>query len=81
MEMTVMSRPCLRDCVGRPGRQFAIAGATLAEALRAVRVQYPLLRVHVWDETEHLRPHVLHVLQRGKHPMAGAGRHRAPATQ
>ena len=48
----------LRDCIG--GRtHVAIEGTTLAEALEHLRQAYPLLRVHLYDEAEHLRPHVL----------------------
>lgn len=51
----------LADCVP-PGRRtrFDIDGvATLAQALRAVQQQYPLLRAHVWDDSGTLRRHVL----------------------
>src|SRR5438552_1918675 len=48
----------LRDCTG--GRDsVAIAATTLAEALVRLRETYPLLRVHLYDEAERLRPHVL----------------------
>ena len=58
MEITVTVPALLRDCVG--GRTtFAIAGATLDQALRRMRETYPLLRVHLFDEAEQLRPHVL----------------------
>jgi sulfur-carrier protein len=57
MEITV-TVPALRDCVG--GRTtFAITGAPLDQALRRMRETYPLLRVHLFDEAEQLRPHVL----------------------
>jgi molybdopterin synthase sulfur carrier subunit len=58
MEITVSVPTLLRYCVGGQA-DFAVSAATLAEALEQVRMQYPLLRVHVWDETAHLRPHVL----------------------
>lgn len=48
----------LRDCTG--GRNsVTIKATTLAEALRCLRETYPLLRVHLYDESEQLRPHVL----------------------
>jgi sulfur-carrier protein len=48
----------LRDCTG--GRNpVTIEAATLAEALERLRETYPLLRVHLYDETGQLRPHVL----------------------
>lgn len=48
----------LRDCTG--GRNsVTIEANTLAEALERLRETYPLLRVHLYDETEHLRPHVM----------------------
>jgi adenylyltransferase/sulfurtransferase len=48
----------LRDCTG--GRNpVSIEAATLAEALQRLRETYPLLRTHIYDEQERLRPHVL----------------------
>ena len=48
----------LRDCTG--GRNsVTIEANTLAEALERLREIYPLLRVHLYDETEHLRPHLM----------------------
>lgn len=48
----------LRDCTG--GRNpITIEAATLTEALERLRETYPLLRVHLYDEAERLRPHVL----------------------
>lgn len=48
----------LRDCTG--GRNpITIEAATLAEALQRLRETYPLLRIHLYDEAERLRPHVL----------------------
>jgi len=32
---------------------------TLEDALQRMREEYPLLRVHLYDEEEKLRPHVL----------------------
>jgi molybdopterin converting factor small subunit len=48
----------LRDCTG--GRNpVTVEAATLAQALARLREVYPLLRVHLYDETGQLRPHVL----------------------
>ena len=56
IEVTVPT--ILRDCTG--GRNpVSIEAATLAEALRGLLDTYPLLRVHLYDEAERLRPHVL----------------------
>ncbi|MGI8587332.1 MAG: MoaD/ThiS family protein [Chloroflexia bacterium] len=54
----VMVPTLLRDCTG--GRNpVTIEAATLAEALQRLRESYPLLRIHLYDEAERLRPHVL----------------------
>jgi molybdopterin converting factor small subunit len=47
----------LRDCTGGHN-QVTIEAATLAEALERLNETYPLLRVHLYDEAEQLRPHV-----------------------
>ena len=48
----------LLDCTG--GRNpVTIEAATLSEALQRLMDSYPLLKVHLYDESEHLRPHVL----------------------
>lgn len=48
----------LRDCIG--GRSsVTIPATTLDEALQRLRDEYPLLRVHMYDEHEQLRQHVL----------------------
>ena len=48
----------LRDCTG--GRhEVSIEAATLGEALRRLSETYPLLHIHLYDETGQLRPHVL----------------------
>lgn len=58
MSIEVSVPTLLRDCTG--GRNhFTIEAATLAEALRALRETYPLLRMHLYDEAEQLRTHVL----------------------
>ena len=48
----------LRDCTGHRST-VTIEAATLAEALQRLRESYPLLRVHLYDEEERMRPHVL----------------------
>ena len=48
----------LRDSTG--GRDsVTIEARTLSEALDRLDEDYPLLRVHLYDETGRLRPHVL----------------------
>ena len=48
----------LSDCVG--GRtSFTLEAATLAEALERMRQTYPLLRIHLYEETGKLRQHVV----------------------
>ena len=48
----------LRDCTS--GQTcFSITANTLEEALRRLFESYPLLRVHMYDETQRLRQHVL----------------------
>lgn len=56
LEVTVPS--LLADCVGGRSR-FSLEAATLAEALERLRATYPLLRLHLFDEQERLRPHVV----------------------
>lgn len=48
----------LRDSTGGQG-VFTLEAATLEEALQSLHETYPLLRVHLYDETGRLRPHVL----------------------
>lgn len=48
----------LRDCTAGVN-PISIKASTLDEALTRLREAYPLLRVHLYDETEHLRQHVL----------------------
>lgn len=58
MSIEVLVPTILRDCTG--GRNpITIEAETLAEALERLREAYPLLRVHLYDEAEQLRPHVL----------------------
>jgi molybdopterin converting factor small subunit len=58
MEITVTVPTLLRDSTGGQ-TDLQLTATTLAEALDQLRAQYPLLRVHIWDETNRLRPHVL----------------------
>ncbi len=48
----------LRDCTGGSS-SVTIGALTLAEALLRLCGSYPLLRVHLYEETGQLRPHVL----------------------
>jgi sulfur-carrier protein len=58
MEIAVSVPGLLRDCIG--GRSnITLSAVTLDEALRRLREEYPLLRVHLYDEQEQLRQHVL----------------------
>jgi molybdopterin converting factor small subunit len=58
VEIKVYVPTILRDCTG--GRNpVTVEAATLAEALQRLRDAYPLLRTHLYDEAERLRPHVL----------------------
>lgn len=48
----------LRDCAG--GRtQFTVRAATVGGALQAMLERYPLLRIHLYDEQEQLRRHLV----------------------
>jgi molybdopterin synthase sulfur carrier subunit len=58
MQVEVTIPSLLRDCTNHQGCFFLEAG-TLAEALQRLVQTYPLLRVHLYDEAERLRPHVL----------------------
>jgi molybdopterin synthase sulfur carrier subunit len=48
----------LGDCTGGHTR-FSLEAATLAEALQRMVTTYPLLHLHLYDEAEHLRRHLL----------------------
>lgn len=48
----------LADCTGGK-KYFSIEAQTLESALDSVFSTYPLLRLHVYDETGTRRPHVL----------------------
>ncbi len=58
MPLEVSIPPMLRDCALGQTR-FSITANTLDEALRRLFETYPLLRVHLYDETQRLRQHVL----------------------
>lgn len=48
----------LRDCTGGKA-EVRVEGATLRDALASLRERYPLLAVHLYDESGEVRPHVL----------------------
>lgn len=58
MELQVNVPGLLRDSVGGQ-RCLTASGATLDEAFQNLFDQYPLLRVHLYDEQGQLRQHVL----------------------
>ncbi len=58
MEIEVTVPGLLADCVG--GRTtFPLSAETLSDALRRMREEYPLLKVHIYDEQEAVRRHVV----------------------
>ncbi|MDQ3855746.1 MAG: MoaD/ThiS family protein [Chloroflexota bacterium] len=58
MQLEVTVPTMLRDCVGNRTR-VPLQARSLREALRRLVEDYPLLRVHLLDEQQQLRPHVL----------------------
>ncbi len=58
MPIEVSVPSLLKDCTNHQ-TCFLLEAGTLAEALQRLVQHYPLLRVHLYDETERLRPHVL----------------------
>lgn len=63
-EVTLEVPAILSDCTaGR--RRLSVEAETLADALSSVRVEWPTLATHVFDEAGAIRPHVL-VLYNGK---------------
>jgi molybdopterin synthase sulfur carrier subunit len=58
MEIAVRVPTLLHDAAGGQS-EFGIEAATLDEALRRIRERYPLLRIHLYEESGRLRPHVL----------------------
>ncbi|HET6567702.1 MAG TPA: MoaD/ThiS family protein [Rhodothermales bacterium] len=58
MEIEVNLPGLLRESAG--GQHALVLDATtLEEALHNLRVRYPLLRIHLYDEQGQVRPHVL----------------------
>src|SRR5205814_1725165 len=58
MHISVTVPSLLRDCTGDQ-RDFTLEAGTVAEALREMLGRYPLLRFHLYDDAEKLRPHLL----------------------
>ena len=58
VEIEVTLPNLLRSSLGGED-PVVVEGGTLAEALRDLRARHPLLRVHLFDEQERLRRHVL----------------------
>lgn len=58
VEIEVQVPSMLRDCTGDRA-QFTTVASTLREALDRLMATYPLLRLHVYDEANRLRPHLL----------------------
>ena len=50
--------PLLRDCTEQQAK-FWLEADTLRQALHHLLARYPLLRVHLYDEQDRLRAHVL----------------------
>lgn len=58
MPLEVSIPSMLRDCALGQTR-FSVTAETLDEGLQRLFETYPLLRVHLYDEKERLRKHVL----------------------
>jgi molybdopterin synthase sulfur carrier subunit len=58
MRIEVSVPSLLSDCTGGQ-TSFSLSATTLADALQRLLECYPLLRVHLYEETGRLRPHVL----------------------
>jgi molybdopterin synthase sulfur carrier subunit len=58
VEIGVQIPSLLRDCAGDRTR-FTLVARTLQEAVDRLLETYPLLRLHLYDEADRLRPHVL----------------------
>jgi molybdopterin synthase sulfur carrier subunit len=58
VEIQVQVPSLLRDCTGDRTR-FTLVAGTLQEAVDRLLATYPLLRLHLYDETDRLRQHVL----------------------
>jgi adenylyltransferase/sulfurtransferase len=57
-EIEVCLPALLSDCT-RDQSQFMLEAETVEEALRLLTETYPLLRVHLYDESRRLRQHVM----------------------
>jgi sulfur-carrier protein len=64
VEIGVQVPALLRDCTGDRTR-FTLVASTLQDAVDGLLATYPLLRLHLYDEADHLRPHVLIYLNDG----------------
>ncbi len=58
VEIGVQVPSLLRDCTGDRTR-FTLVARTLEDAVDRLLATYPLLRLHLYDEADRLRPHVL----------------------
>lgn len=58
VEIEVSVPGLLSDCTGDRTR-FALEAGTLAGALKTLVTEYPLLRVHLYDEAACLRRHIV----------------------
>ncbi|HEV2472313.1 MAG TPA: MoaD/ThiS family protein [Chthonomonadales bacterium] len=58
VEVTVTIPALLADCTGGQST-FTLEAATLAGALERMRQTYPLLRLHLYEESGRLRQHVV----------------------
>ena len=58
MQIEVQIPAILADCTGG-NSVFAVEATTLSHAIEAIREAYPLLRIHLFDESGELRRHVV----------------------
>ena len=58
MQISVTVPSLLRDCTGDQ-TGFTLEAGTVAEALQEMLECHPLLRFHLYDDAEKLRPHLL----------------------
>jgi molybdopterin synthase sulfur carrier subunit len=58
MQINVSIPSMLRDCT-KGNVSFGLEAQTLDEALHNMVIEYPLLRVHLFNESGELRKHVL----------------------
>ena len=59
MARAVVKLPRLLEPAVGTTRRVDVTGDTVAEAMTDLLRQHPTLRVHLFDEQNHLRPHVL----------------------